>query len=86
MAGDRVDTGLLPAPPAVLGGHPCGGFKSQQAVEAFIWVQGGLAPSDQVNIHSGEVSLCSSFKGWCQGPPEVPATPGSILLAQEILD
>ena len=48
--------------------------------------QEGLVPSDKVTIHSG-VILCSwSFRGWCQDPPEVPATPGSILLVQGILD
>ena len=46
-------TRLVPAPPTVIRCHPCGGFKSQQAVEAFIRVQGGLAPPDQVNILSG---------------------------------
>ena len=39
-------------------------FKGKQAVETFIWVQGGLAPPDQVIINSGEDLLSRSFKGW----------------------
>ena len=58
------------------------GFKSNQAVEAFIWFQDGLASPDQVTINSGEDLLSRSFKGWSKITPEAQATPVLDLLHQ----